>query len=429
MRICGIACVKDSHELLEASIKHLALNGISDFYLYDHGSDSDLVSVLSNGFGSGAICFHVLRKETRPFFHRAMVTALAELARMDGFETAVTFDADEFWCSTVEGQTLAEQVATEMSAGVDALRVPVVNYVQHRDVDAFHVDSLLKCGYSVVPYVDPTSPPRDQVDAGMPFVAMPFPSKVIARLSRDIKFTEGQHSITKTKGEGRITDATGIVVRHLSLPSRDRLVAKREHGLRRIAAGYSSEIGWQLQRLAYMTDGELDAYWRNNSWHLSDNQRVLVGTYDGLVEDDALVQVGHDLARAGDGFRTTQGAAADEAERFGEIPAQKLERLVQSLVDDLGMAELSGPESLVALQKEFDERTAWALELDDQVRVRDERLAALTKEFDERNAWALRLNDQLAEKDRELAAIKSSALWRSARALHLAPRSRTAGSP
>ena len=469
MKICGIACVNDSHAILGASIGHLALNGISDFYLNDHGSDPALVSVLSNQFRSGAVRFHVLRKESRPFFQRAMVAALAELARMDGFEIAVAFDADEFWCSTVEGHTLAAQIALEMSTGVEAVRVPVVNYVQHRDVDTFHEGSLVTCRYSVIPYVDPTLPPSDQVDAGLPFVAMPFPSKVIARLSSDTKLTAGQHSITKDEGEGRITDAYGIVVRHLTLPSRHDVVCKREHGLRLIAAGLSSEIGWQLQRLALMTDGELDAYWSNNSWHLSDDQRVCVGSYDRLVEDDALVQIDRDLTRARDGFRETEAVGADET-LPSTIPSRKLERLTQSLVDDFGMADRAISdyvERLADARRQLDERTIWALELDERLRERDERLreyderlreldeglrerderlrerdeglrerderlrerderlVALTKEFDERSAWALRLNDRLAEADRELAAIKSSTLWRTARVLHLAARPRT----
>jgi hypothetical protein len=417
MKICGIACVRDSHELLVASIKHLALNGIADFYLYDHGSDPDLASVASQEFRSGAIRVHVLRKETRPFFQRVMVSALAELARMDGFEVAVAFDADEFWCSTAEGKSLAAQVASEMAAGVDALRVPVVNYVQHRDVDAFREDSLLECRYSVVPRVNPNSHPRDQVGAGLPFVAVPFPSKVIARTSPGIKFIEGQHTITKAGCQPRIVDARGVVVRHLSLPCRNQLDGKRELGLARVAAGFSADTGWQNQRLAYMSDDELDAYWNNNSWHLSDDQRALVGTYDRLVEDDGLVRVGHELALAGDCFHVSEADAGDGAAHVSEIPSQELENLVQSLVDDAGMAERSRDQRLVALQKDLDERSAWAAD-------RDERLVALQKEFDERSAWALQLREQLVERDRELTAIKSSRLWRWAQALRLAPQAR-----
>jgi FkbM family methyltransferase len=51
------------------------------------------------------------------------------------------------------------------------------------------------------------------------------------------------------------------------------------------------------------------------------------------------------------------------------------------------------------------------------------RLVALQGEFDERTAWALQLDAELQQRQRELAAIKSSALWRAGKALHRQPRS------
>lgn len=443
MKICGIACVMDSHEILKASITHLVLNGIVDFYLYDHGSTPDLMSVLSSEFGSDAARFRILRKDTRPFFQRAMVAALTELARLDGFEIAVAFDVDEFWCSTMEGNDLADQVSVELSAGVDAVRVPVVNYVQHAQVDAFHAESLLTCGYSLSPSTDDARRPQDQVNAGVPFVAVPFPSKVISRLADDIRFIEGQHDIVKTITAAKTVDASGIVVRHLPLPGRDRLVVQREHGRRRISAGYAPDIGWQAQRLAHMTDAELDAYWKNNSWHLSDDGRVLVGTYDRLVQDDALVQIGRHLAGERGRFRGVREAGPDDTPLVN-ISSWKLERLVQSLVDDFGMADRAVSEAVseldeclrelnkckerrAGIERELEERTTWSLELNERLRDRDERLTALTKEFKERTAWAVQLSDELAQRERELVGIKSSALWRTARALRLAPRPRTPG--
>ena len=224
---------------------------------------------------------------------------------MDGFETVLAFDADEFWCSTVPDRTLAEQIAKEMVAGLAALRVPVLNYVQHRDVVAFTAGSLKTCAYTVVPHVDTTRSCREQVDAGMPFVAMPFPSKVIARLSSDIRFTEGQHNIIAPEGAGTEGEASGIVLRHLSLSAKDELACKREHGLRRIKAGFAPDTGWQLQRLAHMTDEELDAYWANNSWHLSPDRRCR--SWDPTTVSSRTASLG----RSADVSRS----AADRAER------------------------------------------------------------------------------------------------------------------
>ncbi len=368
MKICAVACDMDRHELLLASMTHLVLNGISDFYIYDHGSEPALAGVLSDAFGAARSPHHRPSKGDAALLPQPMIGVLTELARMDGFETVLAFDADEFWCSTVPDRTLAEQIAKEMVAGLAALRVPVLNYVQHRDVLAFTASSLKTCAYTVVPHVDTTRSSREQVDAGMPFVAMPFPSKVIARLSSDIRFTEGQHNIIAPEGAGTEGEASGIVLRHLSLSARDELACKREHGLRRIKAGFAPDTGWQLQRLAYMTDEELDAYWANNSWHLSPDQGVLVGSYDRLVEDGSLVEIGRRLADAADRADTSPDTESTTTPAVHQVEPERLERLLEGLVDDLGTAGrvLSDHQSqIVALQAEvaplrleLEERTA-----------------------------------------------------------------------
>jgi hypothetical protein len=413
MKVCALSCVKNHHELLAESIRHLLLNGISDFYLYDHGSRPDVASFLAEAFGPSEIRVRLLRKATQPFVQRAMVGALAELARLEGFEAAVAFDADEFWCSTVAGRTLVDQIAAELTAGVDALTVPVVNYVQQSDVEAFGAGSLLTCGYSVVPFDDPGSLPWEQVESGMPFVAMPFPSKVIARLSRHIRLTEGQHGITGGRDGVRVLDTTSVVVRHLSLPCREYLAHKREQGVARRIAGDHPTTGWQLQRLANMTDGELDDYWEDNSWRRSSDGRVLVGAYDGLVEDDALVRIGTELLRADRRFGASGAVAATSP--VEDIPFGNLELVVERLVDDLGAAERTTGErdlALVTLTGELAERASRALDLEQQLRMRDERLTAVQEECDGRAAQALALEAQLEERDRELTAIKSSRGWR-----------------
>ncbi len=371
---------------------HLALNGISDFYLYDHGSDPDLASVLSRAFPSGGVRVRILRKETACFFQAAMVRVLTELARMDGFTTVLAFDADEFWCSTVPGHTLADQIAIEMNCELDALRVPVLNYVQHHGVAAFRVDSLETCRYLVVPDVDASRPSREQVDAGAPFVAMPFPSKVIARLSRDIRFTEGQHNIAALAGEGVQAEANGIIVRHLSLPARNDLILKREHGRRLMAAGFAPGVGWQLQRLANMTDEELDRYWGNNSWRHSDDQRVLVGAYDGLVEDDALVEIGRTLAGASHRLGTSPNARSRETATVVEVGPQCLERLLESLVDDFGDAARTLQERsdhLVALQSDLEACRASVTRLRNDLEAEQARLRSVVHAVENSLSWRL----------------------------------------
>ncbi len=49
--------------------------------------------------------------------------------------------------------------------------------------------------------------------------------------------------------------------------------------------------------------------------------------------------------------------------------------------------------SILRLHGEFEERSAWALDLNRQLNDRNERILALQKEFEERSAWALSLNE------------------------------------
>jgi len=339
MKICAIACVKDSHSLLIMSMQHLVLNGIRDFYIYDHGSDPAMSSFLPAQFASGSIRLWILRKETPYFFQREMVSVLTYLAREDGFEVCVGFDADEFWCSTIPGHTLARQIELEMASGADALRVPVINYAQHVEVDDFHRDALAGCQFAMVPHLDPKRHPRDQVEAGIPFIAIPFPSKAIARLSPDIRFAQGQHTIIKTGGRKRIIKAAGIVVRHLPQPSRNHVKEKREQGRRIISGGFSAEMGWQSQSLAAKTDEELGHYWANNSWHWAEGQRAMVGSYDLVTKDDGLVTIGRQLAQFGKNQEGGREGGNGSPMEYREIPVNKLERMIEQLVDDSGRTE------------------------------------------------------------------------------------------
>lgn len=363
MKTCAIACVRNTHALLAASIKHLVQNGIRDFYLFDHGSDPDLASFLAGELASGSARFRILRKETAPFFQQEMVGVMTELAREDGFEVGVAFDADEFWCSTIEGHSLVDQISQELSSDIDALRVPVINYVQHRDVEVFQENALLQCRYSVLPFVDPTRHPRDQVESGLPFVAIPFPSKVIARLSRDIRFTKGQHDVSKAGGQARVIDAAGIAVRHLPLPSRSHVQAKRAHGLRTIADGYDGDIGWQAQRLAHRTDEELDAYWCSNSWHAADDHQARVGTYDRLVQDDALARIAQDISRESAHQELAPGSGTQVPPHACQVPQHALERLIQHLVDETGNNGRTIEALLRARNQAIEERARLRAEL------------------------------------------------------------------
>jgi len=403
MKICGLICVKDSRPLLAAAMNHMALNGISDFYIMDHGSEPKIDDSLLDELRLDCVRVQVCRKTSPQFFQRWMIGGLMELARIDGFDVAVGFDADEFWCSTEE-RSLAEQISWQMRTDADALTVPVVNYVQHRNVDAFSEKSLLECRYRVIPSADETRSVREQVEDGMPFVAMPFPDKVIVRLRPGIRFTEGQHGVSTDDGVV-VAEAEGIVVRHLSVSSRQDLVVKQEQGRRRIAAGFGADIGWQLQRLAAATDEELDAYWANNSWQLAEDGTPCVGSYTGLTEDDGLVTVGARLLAEPE--RCRKPADGDRAQ-VSRMASERIESLLESLIDEAGAAELAvirRDERIAGLSAQLADAEARRADAEDHLR-------ALQREFEERTTWALQLDRQVSDLSSELTRVKSSPVWR-----------------
>lgn len=258
----------------------------------------------------------------------------------------------------------------------------------------------------MTPIADSARTPQEQVEDGTPFVALPFSDKVVARLTRNATWTEGQHDVTASSGDLMVSEAAAIVVRHLTLPARAEVGGKRTHGLHRAATGHSPEIGWQAQRLAEMTDEELDVYWRNNSWRRDEDGAALVGAYRGLVEDDALVRVGHELDRwaASSSRSHTLGGAGSPPSC--DIPAIHLERALERLIDEAGGAVTAAASEQAAV------------------------LADLQRAFDERSEWALQLVELLARRDdqlRRLRYLRHLAFWRWGHALRLASSSRRSG--
>ncbi len=122
--------------------------------------------------------------------------------------------------------------------------------------------------------------------------------------------------------------------------------------------------------------------------------------------------------------------------REKELRIQHLERRIVEL-----------DESILRLQRDYDERTGWSLELDrelgkrDQtilslrreleevIKEKDSRILTLQGEFDERTEWALRLDFELKacqqalqNRQEQLDRVKESNLFRLARTLRLVPR-------
>ena len=71
------------------------------------------------------------------------------------------------------------------------------------------------------------------------------------------------------------------------------------------------------------------------------------------------------------------------------------------------------------LSRQFEDRTRWAKELSRQLESTDKALLKLQSEFEDRTQWALRLDSELQQAHSKLEAIKQSKLYRLARLLGL----------
>ncbi|MBM3801013.1 MAG: methyltransferase domain-containing protein [Acidimicrobiia bacterium] len=98
--------------------------------------------------------------------------------------------------------------------------------------------------------------------------------------------------------------------------------------------------------------------------------------------------------------------------------AQRLEARIQEL--DARIEELQHQHR--GLEEELQKRAEWAKGLNLEVAERAQRLTQLQAEFDERTAWALQLNEELKVSRGKLERIKQSKLFQISRALGLAPK-------
>ncbi len=74
------------------------------------------------------------------------------------------------------------------------------------------------------------------------------------------------------------------------------------------------------------------------------------------------------------------------------------------------------------LERDLQEKAVWALRLTEQMAQKDKRILTLQSEFDERTHWALRLNEDLKECQGKLDRIKQSKLFQLSSALGLVPK-------
>jgi chromosome segregation ATPase len=98
----------------------------------------------------------------------------------------------------------------------------------------------------------------------------------------------------------------------------------------------------------------------------------------------------------------------------GNLLREKEQRIqsLESRINDLDIKVLQ-------LQREYDERSRWCLQLDREIKDRDQIITDLRREWEERTAWARRLSQEVTEKDDRILKLQSAFDERTEWALNL----------
>lgn len=253
-RVFALMVVRDAADLLPVVLRHHLAQGVARFLVLDHGSADATPDVLR------AFAVHGHLQWTRvegPFCKRRWIDELALEAFLQGADWVLPLDADELW--TARGGTLADTVA---AADAAALEVAVVNFVQQHDQAESSPAGLLRMVYRVAEPAPYGEAARRGVEAGLlPFVAMAYPPKWIARAAPGLSFWRGAHGVEGVVG--RRQRQPGLCCLHAPLRSRSALARRRAAAPLdpRLAPGES----WHLGRWLRMPATDVEAEWAANS--------------------------------------------------------------------------------------------------------------------------------------------------------------------
>lgn len=321
-RIAAGSMVFNSWDIAPVVVAHLVAQGITDFYIVDHRSSGTPRDEFLRRVPASAVV-HWVHKDSPYFTQAVTLTALANLARQDGFDAFVPFDVDEFFTGTE--RTLAEEIADWLAHDTTrSLRCRMVNFYQSSDVERFEPRDLASVHYRAE-FGD--KPLENLIDRNPEFRRYPFSTirhKAIMRLvpgpDGDLDWIIGgnHHIMNVSTGEMYpATTATGIDVLHLPYRSRGGITARQGNALRKPRQGGTS-LDTKASEFT-MTDAARDKEWSLASAPAGATDDTLVIGGVTAVRDDRLSRlepVVRELVRSP---RSAAVAAVDETARMADI--------------------------------------------------------------------------------------------------------------
>jgi len=258
--LAGVMLVRDEAHILGVNLRH-HLGVVDQLFVIDNGS-SDATPRILRRFARRHPQLH-WTTDTGPYLQAKLLTHLAQDARRAGAAWVVSIDADEFWIPTVD-RPLAGVVG-DVDAGVGALRVPVVNYIQARWIREEHRRSLLTMTRRAP---SPVGPPESA--AGLvanrhtSYVEAAYAPKLITRTTDDLTIGLGNHSAEGVAGA--VVDTEDLMCLHAPLRSRENLLLRAATGDRVENDDFGEGTAWQPRRWAQLDADELEVEWRANSY-------------------------------------------------------------------------------------------------------------------------------------------------------------------
>jgi hypothetical protein len=337
-RVAAGSMIFDSWDIAVPVVTHMVHQGITDFYLLDHRSSGEPRDLFLRQIPAAAKIRWV-RKNSPLHSQASSMTALAHLARQDGFDAFVPFDADEFFTGT--SLPLIDEVR-EWLANTDtrALSCVMEHFYQSSDVTDFTPSDLSHVHYLAQRGQKPTEFALNRTKEYVRYAFSQQPKKVIMRLvpGADGDFDwlrRGNHRVLNMMtGEFYPeTESTLVSVLHLPCRSRTSLAVRRAMALRtRTDVGTSLDTG----------DAEFDVVEsdRETEWNLAsvpagtDEARIVVSGVNA-VRDERLASLAPGIMS---GIRPPDSRPAewvDETQRIADIALDMAEPFVGAVMPSL----------------------------------------------------------------------------------------------
>ena len=324
----------DSWDIAVPVVTHMVNQGITDFYMLDHRSSGNPRDVFLRQIPAEAKVRWV-RKNSPIISQASVMTSLAHLARKDGFDAFVPFDADEFF--TGKSRPLVDEVRDWLATSdTRALLCVMENFYQSRDVNDFTAEDLSSVHYLAQRGEKPT---EFLLDRSFEFARYAFssqPKKAIMRLvpGADGDFDwllQGNHRVLNmlTGDYYPETKSTSVSVLHLPCRCRNSLTVRRAYGMRnKRDVGMSLDTG---DAEFDMSESERDKEWSLASVPAGTSDDTIIVAGVTAVRDERVAMLTEGIVR---GIREPNSPPAeciDETQRIAEIALDMAEPFVRRL--------------------------------------------------------------------------------------------------